>query len=157
VSWNYLDIIFAALLLFMSLRGLFRGALAEFFSVGALGLGIAGAVIFSRELAPYLENSLNVKGWGQIIAFFGIFLAVYVVMKILQKILTGFVETINLENLDKALGFVLGFVEGLALSAAAITVLYIQPIIDLSGPLNASAFAGILLPFIVSFAGVPGV
>ncbi|MDR2588712.1 MAG: CvpA family protein [Spirochaetales bacterium] len=156
-NWNYLDGVFAALVLFMALRGLFRGALAELFSVGGVGAGIAAAVLFSARLGPRVEEALSVQGWGQVIAFFGIFLFVYVVMKILEKALRGIVEKISLENLDKALGFVLGCAEGVILTGAVIVVMRIQPLFDVEGVLGGSLTADFLMPFIVSVVRVAGI
>jgi membrane protein required for colicin V production len=128
MDWNYLDIVFAILAAFMILRGLMRGALAEFFSLGAVVAGIAAGVIFSADLGRWVETSLGLNGWGRIIAFMGIFLVTYIIMKILEKALRSFLASVNLQNLDKALGLFLGFIEGVALVGIIIFVLHVQPI-----------------------------
>jgi membrane protein required for colicin V production len=146
MDWNYLDIVFAILAAFMVLRGLIRGALAEFFSLGAIAAGIAGGVIFSADLGRWVEAGLGLNGWGRIIAFLGIFLITYVVMKILEKALRGFVDSVNLQNLDKALGLFLGLIEGAALVGIIIFVLHVQPIDSLRNLADRSLCGRTLKP-----------
>ncbi|MDR1625183.1 MAG: CvpA family protein, partial [Spirochaetia bacterium] len=128
---------------------LLRGALAEIFSVGAVVVGIAAAVVFSSSLGVVIEERMGLNNWGRIIAFMALFLAAYVVMKIAQKTLKGFVESVNLQNLDKALGLFLGLVEGVALAALVIFLLRLQPVFDLQGILAGSLCVKILDPLLV--------
>ena len=152
-SWNSLDIVIALVALFMLLRGLLRGALAEFFSVGAIVAGVAVAIIFSGSAGAVVEERMGTSGWGNIIAFLGLFIVTYLVMKVVQKILRGFVENVNLQNLDKALGLFLGLVEGLALAALIVFVLRLQPLVDMQDVLAGSLSVRVLdtlVAFVVS-------
>jgi membrane protein required for colicin V production len=149
MEWNYLDIVFAIIVFFMLLRGLLRGALAELFSVGAIAMGIAVAVIFSGAAGAAVEEKLGARGWGRIIAFLGLFLVSYIVMKLAEKLLRGFVANVNLQNLDKALGFFLGLVEGIALLALIIFILRLQPVFDVDGILAGSLCVRMLDPLVV--------
>ena len=148
MDWNSLDIVLALVVLLMLLRGLLRGALAELFSVGAIVAGIAVAIIFSGPVGVKVEESMGSSGWGNIIAFLGLFIATYLVMKLSEKILRRFVENVNLQNLDKALGFFLGFVEGLALAALIVFILRLQPVFDLHNVLAGSLSVRILDPLV---------
>jgi membrane protein required for colicin V production len=125
---------------------LFRGALAELFSLGAIAAGIAAGVIFSADLGGWVETGLGLNGWGRIIAFMGIFLVTYVIMKILEKALRGFVNSVNLQNLDKALGLFLGLIEGAALVGIIIFVLHVQPIENLRNLADRSLCGRTLKP-----------
>ncbi|MCL1817342.1 MAG: CvpA family protein [Spirochaetaceae bacterium] len=147
-NWNSLDIVLALVVLFMLLRGLLRGALAELFSVGAIVGGIAAAIIFCGPVGVVVEERLGLNGWGNIIAFLGLFIVTYLVMKVAQKILRGFVENINLQNLDKALGLFLGLIEGLALAALIVFVLRLQPLVDLRDVLAGSLSVRVLDPLV---------
>jgi membrane protein required for colicin V production len=146
MEWNSLDIVLGIIVLFMLLRGLIRGALAELFSVGAIVVGIAAAVIFSAQAGVALEQNIGLNGWGRIIAFLGLFLVTYVVMKLLEKVFKGVVASINLQNLDKALGLFLGIIEGIALTTLVIFVLRLQPVFDVEDILSGSLCVRILEP-----------
>ncbi|MDR3201073.1 MAG: CvpA family protein [Spirochaetales bacterium] len=148
MEWNYLDIVLAIIVLFMTLRGLLRGALAELFSVGAIVAGIVVAVIFSSGIGAAVEENLGARGWGRIIAFMGLFLVTYVLMKIAEKVMRGFVNNVNLQNLDKALGLFLGLVEGAALAAVVIFALRLQPLFDVKNILSGSLCLRMLEPLI---------
>jgi membrane protein required for colicin V production len=146
MEWNYLDIVLAIVVLFMLLRGLLRGAIAELFSVGAIIAGVVVAVIFSAGIGAAVEENLGARGWGRIIAFMGLFLVTYVFMKIAEKALKGFVNNVNLQNLDKALGLFLGLVEGIALAAVVIFALRLQPLFDVQSILAGSLCVRMLEP-----------
>jgi len=153
LEWNHIDIVFAIITAFMLLRGLLRGALAELFSVGAIIGGIVAAVVFSARAGIEIEERLGYSGWGHIIAFCGLFLVTYVVMKLTEKILRKFVESINLQNLDKALGFFLGLVEGIALVAVIIFILRLQPVFDMESTLAGSLCVRIVNPLVLFVLG----
>ena len=152
MEWNSLDIVLALVVLFMILRGLLRGALAELFSVGAIVIGIAAAVIFSGPVGILVEENFGLHGWGRVIAFLGIFIVSYLIMKLVEKVLRRFVENVNLQNLDKALGIFLGLVEGLALAALIIFVLRLQPLVDMEDALAGSLAVRILDPLVAFVA-----
>ncbi|MDR1316160.1 MAG: CvpA family protein [Spirochaetales bacterium] len=149
MEWNALDVICGIIVLFMLIRGLLRGALAEIFSVGAIIVGIVVAVIFSAPLGGIVEEHLGLSNWGSIIAFFGLFLVSYIIMKIMEKTLKSFVETVNLQNLDKALGVLLGIVEGVALVALVIFLLRLQPAFDVQSVLGGSLCVRTLDPLLI--------
>lgn len=149
MEWNFLDIVFGILILLLAVRGLIRGFIGEVFSVGAVVVGIGAAVIFSSVLAGPVEEMLNIRGWGQVIAFLGIFLVVYIVLKIVEKALKGVIENIHLENLDRALGLFLGIVEGLVVVGALVLMLRLQPFFDFSASLEESTVVRILTPLLV--------
>jgi membrane protein required for colicin V production len=148
MEWNGFDIVCGIIVLFMLLRGLLRGALAELFSLGAVIAGIAAAVIFSASIGVLVEEHLGLNGWGRIIAFMGLFLVTYIIMKIIKKLLKSFVDSVNLQNLDKALGFFMGLLEGLALVALLIFFLRLQPLFDVRGMLAGSLCVKIIHPLL---------
>ena len=148
MDWNSLDIVLALVIFFMLLRGLLRGAMAELFSVGAIVAGIAIAIFFSGPAGVAVEEHMGWIGWGRMIAFLGLFIVTYLVMKLAEKTLRRFVENVNLQNLDKALGLFLGLVEGLALAALIVFVIRLQPVVDLSDVLAGSVSVRVLDPLV---------
>jgi membrane protein required for colicin V production len=67
-------------------------------------------------------------------------------MKLLEKVFKGVVASINLQNLDKALGLFLGIIEGIALTALVVFVLRLQPVINVVDILSGSLCVRILEP-----------
>jgi membrane protein required for colicin V production len=141
-----IDIVFIIVLLITVVRALVRGFVHEFMSMAAIILGIVTAVLLSGvvavKIAPYIGNTT----WTQVVAFLGLFLAVYIVVKIFESALNRLVERINLDSLDRALGFFLGMAEGLVLIFIIILIMRVQPFVDLTSVIDHSAFARVLLP-----------
>jgi membrane protein required for colicin V production len=129
VELSALDFVFGVVLLLAAVRCAFRGFIAEIMSMAALILGIGLAVLFSSTAAGYLEPYLGVSLWNQVIGFLGIFLLVYLVVKIFEGALHRLFENVHLERLDRALGFVLGVAEGLLVVSIAIILIYLQPFV----------------------------
>lgn len=148
MAWNSLDIVFAIIIVFLSVRGLIRGFLGEFFSIGSVVAGLGAAVFFSSALAGPVERTLGVSGWGQVISFLGLFLVTYLLMKFIERTLRRGMEGISLQNLDKALGFFLGLGEGIIVTGLLILVLRAQPLFDFTALLEGSLLARILSPLI---------
>jgi membrane protein required for colicin V production len=61
------------------------------------------------------------------------------------------VEGVHLGKLDKVLGFIVGAVEGLALVAAVIFIIRIQPLFEPSSVLDGSVFNQSLSPLLEIF------
>jgi membrane protein required for colicin V production len=150
MNFAAVDIVFAVVILILTLRGLMRGFIEEVFSLGALVLGLAAALLFSAALAKPVEQTFGIPaGWGQVVAFLAVFLVVYIVLKIVEKALHGLAEKVNLENLDKALGLFFGLFEGLIFVALAILVLRWQPFIKADAFLKDSLTARHLVPLVL--------
>ncbi len=146
MEWNTLDVIFGILLLFFSLRGVLRGFVGEVFSVGAVALGLGAGYFFGPHFAQVAAQTFHIPGWGSVVAFLGVFLLVYVLLKIIERLFRGFIETLHLQNLDKALGLFLGIGEGLILILLLLWGLRVQPIFDAKALLEGSLIARFLLP-----------
>ncbi|GAB4222851.1 MAG: hypothetical protein Kow009_14700 [Spirochaetales bacterium] len=146
MEWNTLDVIFGILLLFFSLRGLIRGFVGEVFSVGSVALGLGAGYFLGPSFAEVAEQALRLPGWGNVVAFLGVFLVVYVLLKLTEKLFRGFIESLHLQNLDKALGLFLGTGEGLILILLLLWGLRMQPIFDVDALLEGSWVARFLLP-----------
>ncbi len=146
MEWNTLDVVLGILLLFFSLRGVLRGFVSEVFSVGSVLLGLGAGYFFGPHFAQVAEQTLRLPGWGNIVAFLGVFLVVYVLLKVIEKLFRGFIETLHLQNLDKALGLFLGIAEGLILILLLLWGLRVQPIFDTKALLEKSWIARFLLP-----------
>jgi membrane protein required for colicin V production len=143
-----LDIVFAAILVFTTLRGAFRGFVTELLSMASLILGITAAVVFSGMVGSYFNRYLGESPWSQVAAFLAIFLLVYILVKIFENALHTLIERIHLESLDHALGLFLGVVEGLLVTFVLILLIQVQPFFSPDALLEGSVFARLLVPFL---------
>lgn len=130
------------------MRSGIRGFVREFMSMAALILGIGSAVIFSGQVAIFVNEYVDAAAWSQVIAFLGLFLSVYLVVKIFETALNRLVERINLDNLDHALGFFLGVAEGMLLIFVMLLLLQVQPFVSSEAVVRDSVFAEALLPLL---------
>jgi membrane protein required for colicin V production len=146
----FLDLIFLILLVLMMIRGRVRGLLLEIFSWASLVLGILVAVYFYKTVGVLIREKYlpNLKALPDIIAFALLFIAVFLFMKMLQKILSDVVKGVKLGGVDRFLGTIFGFVEGLALISLVLFILSIQPLFDASTVLTESFFSKLILPLI---------
>ena len=146
ISLSGLDIVFIAILLLAVIRAVFRGFVKEVMALSSVILGILLAVLFSgllaQVLAPYMGDSV----WTQVVAFLGIFIVVYLLVRLFEAGLKNLLEKANLENLDKALGFFVGVLEGLLLVFLVLFGLQIQPFFDLEELLSGSVAYQLLSP-----------
>ena len=153
---NPLDIIFIVLIAAGAIRCAFKGFISEIMSFAALVLGIVAAVFFSKAGAGLIDTYAGFSNWNQIIAFLVIFLAVYLFVKLAERILHRIFEKIDLERLDRVLGFFLGVVEGGLAVVLLVYLMRAQPIFDLHALLDRSVIAGFLLEIIPTAAPLGG-
>ena len=147
-DFAYLDIVLTVIAAILIFRGLTRGFVEEFFSLGAVIVGALAAFMFHSNVAAYIrENYLN-DFWGlpELLGFLAVFIAVFIVSKILQKIFNDIINGMKLSGLNKILGGALGFVEGVVVIAILLFIINIQPFFDSGDILHGSLFGRILLP-----------
>ncbi|MFO8064614.1 MAG: CvpA family protein [Spirochaetota bacterium] len=142
------DVVFALVLVFTTLRGAFRGFVTELLSMASLILGIVGAILFSGAVSSVFNSFLGESAWSQVAAFLAVFLAIYILVKIFENALHRLIEHIHLESLDHALGLFLGVVEGLLLTFVLILIIQVQPLFSPERVLEGSVFAQLLIPFL---------
>ena len=143
-----IDFVFAIVVVILSLRAAIRGFVKELLGTAALILGIVAAVLFSGLASGLIEEFIGPTVWSQVIAFLGIFLIVYLIVKIFEGALNRLIERIHLSQLDHALGLFLGIVEGLVVVFVLLLLIQIQPFFEPEGLIEDSLFARVLVPFL---------
>lgn len=143
-----IDIVFASLILILALRCALRGFVEEFMSMASLILGLLAAVLFYKTGAEYLRAKLGAEILPELLAFAGLFLIVFLLVKILEFILRDIVERVSLGTLDRFFGLFLGLLEGFLVVSVALFALSVQPLFDPSALLEESFFARLLLPLV---------
>ncbi|HOX12726.1 MAG TPA: CvpA family protein [Spirochaetia bacterium] len=149
---NALDLVLFVVILLFALRCYFRGFVAELLSMAAVILGVFLAILFYRPAGELLAKYLALESFTEVLGFAVVFLLVFLLIKILQGVLRSVIENINLQNVDRGLGFLLGAAEGLLLSSLLLMLMRLQPVLDLSALLEGSFLGKNLLPVLVSAA-----
>jgi len=150
VSVNLLDALFVVIVAFLCVRGVMRGFVSEILSKVAVILGIAAAVFSAGSFSLFLARYLGEAIWVQIAAFLLLFAGVFFLVKLLEGFLQKGLERLNLQRLDRFLGFFVGALEGFLAVAVILFLLEIQPWLDLQDLLVESFFGRFFLPFFES-------
>ena len=145
-SFSGFDIVLFIVIIFFTARCAIKGFVDEFFSKAAVICGCIAAVFFFRKAAPAVARITGPNSIDGIIAFLLIFVVVYFVIKMLQRIVSGAFVNVSLRNLDRALGFFLGIAEGLLVAIVVLVILVQQPFFDASPILEGSFFAALFSP-----------
>ena len=147
-EFTAIDVVFGIIVVFATVRAGLRGFVKESLSVASLVLGVVVAVLFSGSVAGYLDEWIGTSVWNQVIAFLGIFVVLYILIKLFENALHRMIERIHLQSLDHAMGLILGVVEGVVVVFLLILLIQIQPVADPERLLRGSLFARVLLPFL---------
>ncbi len=145
-----IDIFFIVLILVAAIRGYIRGFVTEIFSVAGPILALLGAIFLSKPLSRIITPlSLNGGELGnQIISFLILFVVIYLVIFLLQKMLHGLLEKMHLVGADRALGVLLGILEGLTAVFILTIVLILIPLKETRDLLHGSFFHSLVSPLL---------
>jgi len=145
-----IDFVFIGIVIIFALRCAVRGFVSEIMFLAAVVFGFLSAIFFFRTLAEFLRETFmpGVAAAPEVIAFAALFLLVFAVSKILESILRGILDGLRLGGLDRFLGAVLGFAEGIVVVCLVLFLITIQPFFDSDAALGNSFFAELLMPFI---------
>jgi len=150
VSFSVVDFIFIGLIGLFIIRCYLKGFLSELLSMAAVVLGFIAALFFYKNGAEYLRLRFwpDVKTVPEILAFAGLFVIVFLAVKLLEAMLKGIIDGVRLGGVDRFLGLIFGLAEGLAVVSLILFLLRVQPLFDPEKILSESFFANLLLPFI---------
>ena len=147
---HLIDIIFIVLTLLMVVHGYIRGFITELFSWASLAVSVLIAFFLHPNVALFIRERFmpDVRYVPELLAFLAVFIITLVICKLLELVLKNVITGASLGGLDKILGAIFGFVEGIAIAALILFVLDVQPFFDVSSIMNESVFADFLLPHI---------
>lgn len=144
------DAILFFVLVFFVIKVTRSGFITEFFSKAAVILALIGAVLFYKTLSPHVQRVIGVDSFPGLVSFLSIFLVLYILVKMIQRIIGNAFEGESMKNLDLALGFFLGIVEGLLAIILVIIVLELQPWFDTASFTSTSLWYRLFQPLIFS-------
>jgi membrane protein required for colicin V production len=110
---NALDIIALAIIGISGLMSFRVGLIREVFALGALLIGLFGAFVLTRALAPQLPVFFDSAAVTEVLCFVVLFIAVYLVVSLVGSMIARAIRAIRLGWLDHLLGFVFGCVRGI--------------------------------------------
>jgi membrane protein required for colicin V production len=155
INIPYLDIVFLVLIVVLTIRVVVRGFVKEFLDMAALIGAAVVAIFLSGPLSLLLDKLFGKTGWNQIIAFLACFLIIYIIIKLLETAIHNLFDKLNLEKLDRALGFFLGLIESfLVVSILLLLLNWLKgfKFLNINALLAQSLIAKILLPIIIPLA-----
>ena len=122
---NWVDLAVLALMLVSGLLGVMRGLVREVLGVAAwvAAAFVAGPYGVFRSVAPWVRRHVSDPGIADIMAFFGVFLIVLILLWLVVRTLSNAVRGSALGGLDRSLGLVFGFGRGAALLVVAYILL----------------------------------
>jgi uncharacterized membrane protein required for colicin V production len=126
----------------MAFRGAFRGFLTELTTFGSLVLGAILGFLFSPAVGRTLDILFEVNPFNQALGFVIIFLGVALILAIVKYFLKEWLESMELESMDKSLGLAVGAIEGLALTYMLLLFLYTQPFWELQAEIQQGVITG---------------
>ncbi|MCK4414520.1 MAG: CvpA family protein [Candidatus Eisenbacteria sp.] len=109
---NALDIIALAIIAASGLMSFRVGLIREVFALGALLVGLFGAVVLTRAVASRLPVFFDSPAVTEVLCFLALFLAVYLVVSLVGSMIARAIRSIRLGWLDHLLGFVFGCARG---------------------------------------------
>jgi len=141
-----IDIVFAVLILIITIRAMLRGLVHEISGIAWLVLGLLFSLAFFRQGAVFIREQFNLSMnyVPEVLSFAALFLIVFIVVKILTAIVNDIITRLHLSGIDRFLGVIFGIAEGLAIVALILFVLDIQPLFDKSTLLDGSLFNHLL-------------
>ncbi|MDR2898556.1 MAG: CvpA family protein [Spirochaetaceae bacterium] len=150
MSYAIIDIVFAIIVLFCIVRVTIKGFVGEFFSKAAVVLGALGAALFFRLLTPYVEMVVGKNVFSGIVAFLLLFIAIYIIIKIIQIWVDKLFKGKTMTSLDRALGFFLGLIEGLLIVGVCLLIIRLQPFVKPEVLIDGSLFSRFFTPFLAA-------
>ena len=105
MSINILDTVLLLFSIIVIIKVTIRGFIDEFFSMAAFLLAIAVAFWFYCPLSLHTKVSGLSPAAMKLIAFFMIFIVVFIAVKLLQLLISAVFNNEILNSLDHALGF----------------------------------------------------
>lgn len=120
---NLLDVIIIACMVFLIVRGIFRGFIREVGSLAGVVLGIWFASIYQAQMTDFLKPILPSGKFLPLISFALIFLVVLVLCNVVGWLLKKLVKKIFLGWADRTLGAALAVLKGVIITYFAIVLL----------------------------------
>ena len=141
VYFNSIDIIVFTLAIVGGIAGTITGFADAFAHRSGFIVGFFIALMFTKVLSELLFESFGLALFlSSLISFILLFLAGYVLMRVIGNLLETALNVTGLRPVNSLLGFIWGVIEVLVFSAFVLYILELQTSFDLSSVLGQSQF-----------------
>jgi membrane protein required for colicin V production len=144
---NPLDAGALVIILVFAIRCAFRGIVQEVMTMAAFIAGGLAAFLFWRPLSILLSSLIPLAYLPQALAIILAFGLVFLLVKLVERAIIETMEALHLGAVDHVLGFVLGIVEGVLVSAAFVALISFQPVWNPAPLFSSSLFYRLVSPF----------
>ena len=146
MSISILDMVLLIISIIVIIKVTVRGFVDEFFSMAAFLLAVAAAFWFYHPLSLHTKVNGLSPTLMKLIAFFMIFIVVFIAVKLLQMLISAVFNNEILKSLDHALGFFLGLFEAYIVLIIIVALLQLLPFFNIDALIARSVVVRILLP-----------
>lgn len=150
-----IDVVCGAILLMAGIRAAVRGFVAEVFSVGAVVAGLASAFVGHPLAARQLAEWWGEGWWNVVVASLVLFVAGYLLVKLVEAMFESFFSSMRLKGLDRILGLAMGVAEGLIVVYLLLFLLHLQTVVDVTAWFTDSLVQELLLPRMLEIVPFP--
>lgn len=155
MTFVVIDYVFVLLLIMFTILGVMRGFIDNIFGKLSWIGGIIGAFFLYKTVSQNIFANIENKLLANILSFVILFIILFLIVKMVQIIVAKVFEISVLSSLDRALGFLFGIVEGIAVVFLIMFVLENQPFFQIGDISNGSFFFELLNKFLTSMeAGI---
>ena len=119
---NLLDLLLAVLIVWFAVSGIVRGLVRQLFSLGGL---VAGHLAGIRYYAIAQANLGLSFQYAEVVGYAVVFLAAYLVVRLIGGLIEGRVRTSKLSGSDRLAGMAAGLLKGALLSILIVFLLVI--------------------------------
>lgn len=139
---EYVDLIFGAVLAFFIILGSAKGLFREVFGlIGFLG-GIIAGILFTGPLSHWLAEKIPSIPFLiiPIVSFLLVFIAVYLLSRLLADWFSSIFEALHLKWLNKLLGGMVGGFKGAILLSMLLLILSALPVKSFLDPIRGKSY-----------------
>lgn len=130
---NNLDYIIIGFVVVGGVWGAIKGFIDEISDKFGYVLGLVVSLMFTVLLSPVFQSKLELPVWlASFLSYIILFLAGFIVMKLLGRVLEGITETAHLGWVNNTCGLVLGLLEAVVIVGLVESVLLNQSFINIT-------------------------
>ncbi|MCF0238484.1 MAG: CvpA family protein, partial [Sphaerochaetaceae bacterium] len=138
---NTLDYILFVIAMIGGIWGAIKGFIQEIATKFGYVVGFGLGLMFTSVLSPVFIKNFGFPNWfAAFVSYFIIFVAGYLLIKILGNVLDKITDTANLNFVDNILGFFIGLIETLIIIGFVEFILENQSLIPLKDVMDGSLF-----------------
>ncbi|WP_294430521.1 CvpA family protein [uncultured Treponema sp.] len=150
MTFTFIDIVFLIIIAAFAIMAMIHGFIQELFGKIAVIAGVVAGFYFCGLLAPHISKIIKIPAVDVVLAFILVFITAFLLVKIVQIIISTIFSGEILKSLDRVLGLAFGAIEGLLIVSCILIVLKAQVWFDFDSLTDSSTIYRILAPYLSS-------